>query len=73
VNRGSEDDDDEEEEEEEREEKKVAWRSGDLAMEDDVWWWLRLWQRWWPVLATGRGRRRSCRGERKSWCNHHVR
>ena len=38
MNRGSEDDDDDEEEEEEREEKEAAWRSGDLAVEDDVWW-----------------------------------
>ena len=26
--------------------------------------WLRLWQRWWPMLAIDEGRRRVCRGER---------
>jgi hypothetical protein len=45
--------------------KKATWHSGGLAMEDDVRWWLRLWQRWWLVLAASRGRRRIYRGEKE--------
>jgi hypothetical protein len=49
VNRGS-------EEEEEREKKKATWCGRGLVVEDDMRWWLRLWQRWWPVLAACNGR-----------------